>query len=614
METAVLFGYSNSSRKCFTQSISPKTARLNPDEICTGVWKNAYDTMCLLDIRGSQYIFGQRVSDNGWFIQSFLPTSGGALGVETATGRWNNFYDVLIPLQIQDRTFLFGHKASGDYRWFIQEVMADGTLSPCENDSGNWHNPFRTICSYNINDRCYILGQSQNKNHWFIQEVTADGKLCPSETASGNWRNFFDVLLPVKIKNRTFLFGHKAGGDCKWFLQEIMQNGILSSSESASGCWKWGYPTMCSFSLNDKCYLFGQSPTDHHWFIQEVTPDGNLYPVETDQGNWENFFNHMFSFYDDLSLDKSKWMYSLFNNKGLTLKDIVIPGTHDAGMYLGGFSTLGKTQDQNISQQLLGGVRYFDLRPFYSRNRLVQPDVYVYDPRIFISHEGILGPNIDDVFDDIDRFMSSGSKEIILLKISHYRGDFKNHAQEGFDLLKKKILEKLGRWLLTDKPAQRICDTPLEKLFGKVILLIDDDSATENNTPGIREGDGIYRYKNFNDAYPSNGSVTVYDDYSNTTDYSTMRNDQINKFNNFEGTCTADLHVVCDLFLLSWTLTPITDVWHYAKIANEKLMNEMVSIGYNKYHKIPNILYVDYYQYSSVTNICIYLNRKFHSL
>jgi len=72
----------------------------------------------------------------------------------------------------------------------------------------------------------------------------------------------------------------------------------------------------------------------------------------------------------------SMWMSQIPDQT--TLSNIIMPGSHDAGMSETGHCTGGpiiipwvKTQDQSIASQLDSGSRYFDIRVDYDHNELV---------------------------------------------------------------------------------------------------------------------------------------------------------------------------------------------------------------------------------------------------
>ncbi len=70
-----------------------------------------------------------------------------------------------------------------------------------------------------------------------------------------------------------------------------------------------------------------------------------------------------------------------------------------------------------------------------------------------------------------------------------------------------------------------------------------------------------------------------------------------------------DLNIPCDLFLLSWTLTPVTDVWQVSEPASRALGSSMASLPVsNRYGKIVNLLYVDFEEYARVTDVALFRN------
>jgi hypothetical protein len=73
-----------------------------------------------------------------------------------------------------------------------------------------------------------------------------------------------------------------------------------------------------------------------------------------------------------------------------------------------------------------------------------------------------------------------------------------------------------------------------------------------------------------------------------------MKQDQFAKFKNYNGKCEKRPDVPCDLFLLSWTLTPPTDVPQFAKIANAHLADDLAKLEIpNRFGFRVNLLYAD---------------------
>jgi len=246
-------------------------------------------------------------------------------------------------------------------------------------------------------------------------------------------------------------------------------------------------------------------------------------------------------------------------------------------------------------EELLEGVRYFDLRPCWIRDNSEDWVLALY-------HGPVIGPWLEDVLNDVQKFMNEGSRELLILKFSH----FGNFSDTVYRTMVQMITDKLGTWLCPSTPAVRLADTSLSNFIatrGAVLVVCDDSYPVNNPTPNI------YTYRDWNSSDPQNGQLTVCDQYSNTTSAATMTADQTAKFAAFDGKCQNNSSIQCDLFLLSWTLTPVTAVWYYAKQVNPILDSSVRGMANpNSYGQCLNILYVDYVEYADATGICLRLN------
>lgn len=292
-------------------------------------------------------------------------------------------------------------------------------------------------------------------------------------------------------------------------------------------------------------------------------------------------------------MDTANFMSNLLPVTGsLPLRKMVLPAAHDAGMYTHGISTLGKTQDLNIYEQLKAGVRYFDFR---------------VDGNLRISHGPIGGPPLEDVVNDIRRFYGEGHHELAILKFSH----FDSFSQDAYTRMKRMISDALGQWLFTSLPSgvSRLADVTMSTYIGNkgsILVVVDDNWAIDYPQAGF------WVYRDWNSSNPKQGSLTVFDQYSNTTSYEDMKKDQLQKLANFNGRCEKDPSVPCDLFLLSWTLTPVTGVWLYAKEANRQLGAVMSFQQPNNAGFFANLLYLDYVQYARPTFIADILTKRYN--
>lgn len=163
-------------------------------------------------------------------------------------------------------------------------------------------------------------------------------------------------------------------------------------------------------------------------------------------------------------LNPSSWIgdsMSVLHNK--TLKSITLPGSHDSGSYyltdrpmpgdqsklienlfnlIPNFINAPKqfiknwaiAQQLSIYDQLLSGVRYLDLRAGWDE---VQSK--------WVTFHFLIGNPISDILSDIVKFLNEHSSEILIIEISHYRG---NPTIEHIYMLKDIVYEYLGNFML----------------------------------------------------------------------------------------------------------------------------------------------------------------------
>lgn len=349
------------------------------------------------------------------------------------------------------------------------------------------------------------------------------------------------------------------------------------------------------FSSGSKlCSRVGQlSGSSVSWFSEKSYFDEGCLPAVSSSGAFvvqthNSEVGQGSLFYSTSTIcDRASWMQdNLTRLSEKTLRQLVLPASHDAAMHEGaGLEVLGKTQDLSIYEQLLYGIRYFDLRANWDGS-----DFYIY-------HGPIRGVKLSIVLEDVKKYMEHQYKELIILKFSHYN----EFDKATYTRMVEKITRSLGDWLWTKNNGARLADIPLKEYVengGKVLVVCE--SARESPK------EGIWEYRDGYDTEDGKNILSVFDKYSETTDYEKMKKDQLDKFANFPKS-----NKKYDLFLLSWTLTPPTGVWLYARDANRKLGEEMSRLKTpNANGAIPNLLYVDYVQYARVTDIAIKMNNR----
>ncbi|XP_037278324.2 PI-PLC X domain-containing protein 1 [Rhipicephalus microplus] len=141
---------------------------------------------------------------------------------------------------------------------------------------------------------------------------------------------------------------------------------------------------------------------------------------------------------------------------GLRLTDMLIPGTHNAGMYKAGpmapHEQLIYDQDQSIWQQLAYGIRGLDLRVQFSRG-----DYY-------ITHDVIRGkPTVREVLREVRDFVVR-TGEVVLLDFHRFPRGFEKKRKIGTD--RHKGLVKL---IVTELEDVLLKGTDYIKTMGEIL-------------------------------------------------------------------------------------------------------------------------------------------------
>jgi hypothetical protein len=160
-----------------------------------------------------------------------------------------------------------------------------------------------------------------------------------------------------------------------------------------------------------------------------------------------------------------------------TLKDIVLPGAHDAGMSVlsgtGGIesgsinecNTL--TQSHNIGEQLNMGLRMFDLRVGTFNN-----DFYAKHCSSDCMTEamgGGYGERMRNILDDIKSFLEKNRMETVIITFSH----FCEKETPAADLA-GYIQKRLGKDLIYERASGKsLRDITLQEVAGKVIVVFE---------------------------------------------------------------------------------------------------------------------------------------------
>ncbi|MFA6056893.1 MAG: phosphatidylinositol-specific phospholipase C domain-containing protein [Taibaiella sp.] len=178
-----------------------------------------------------------------------------------------------------------------------------------------------------------------------------------------------------------------------------------------------------------------------------------------------------------------------------TLKDIVIPGAHDAGMSIlngvggPGGSTINDcntlTQVLSVEKQLNAGIRMFDLR------------IGQYKGELYAKHApsdcmdeavaGGYGEKLRDVLNAVKKFLNTNEKEFVILSFCHFCEQHISLEEQA-----KAITDIVGEDKLFYPGDKKLQDITINDISGKVIVTfenhaypklgIDSNTMTEGRT------------------------------------------------------------------------------------------------------------------------------------
>ncbi|KAF2090633.1 PLC-like phosphodiesterase, partial [Saccharata proteae CBS 121410] len=293
------------------------------------------------------------------------------------------------------------------------------------------------------------------------------------------------------------------------------------------------------------------------------------------------------------------WMQQNLDTLGdRTLRHLCMPGSHDSGM-----STFGThtglvtaantlTQTFNISEQLMAGSRWFDIRPVVSGG-----DMYTghYSNTNVVGWQGADGQSIADVISDINSFTAQ-YHELIILDVSHaYDTDnsYVDFSQDQWNTLFTQLAGLNNRLNTTDlSTTDDLTQRTLSQYIGNgaaCVLVVAELPS------GISLSDDYFAQGIVN----SGSSFSFYNEYADTDNLTAMELDQISKLASNRATPDDTF------FLLSWTLTEsaVESVWGDIPIpggfntilalagsAYEPLFNSFGNFTAQSY---PNVLYMD---------------------
>jgi hypothetical protein len=450
------------------------------------------------------------------------------------------------------------------------------------------------------NDLWYQLGKVRgNTVEW------EGGTKIGRGVSPGVAMNNAGVVVEVHESSRTaiaYRVGHIVGTKIVWGRNLQITSGrdpsvALTDDGTVIITYEYGNKNLCRWTgtvKGDQIKWSGDPLKFDDGERSSVAASSTKMSVEVHEGE----FLARLWFSTSLFTDRASWMEDRLSTLGNTkLRDLVLPASHDSGMYLSGIAALGKTQQLSIYGQLTAGVRYFDFRIM----RIGRSGPFV------IYHGPVIGPLLSTVLNDVERFVRKEPeprKELIILTLY-----FPLRTAAEYELLVTQISASLGTWLVKSKPpGKRLADMTLNEYVEKgpaILIAVYDDHAVN------AKHDGFWVYRRWDSATPAPGDLRVFDQYSDTVSFTDMQEHQFENFENYTGKMAHDKNLPCDLFLLSWTLTPATGVWFAAQAANRRLGEYILKLPRrNRHGQMINLLFVDYVEYARVTDVALLRNGE----
>lgn len=332
------------------------------------------------------------------------------------------------------------------------------------------------------------------------------------------------------------------------------------------------------------------------------------------------------------SYDPASWIEDVFypSKMHYTLKDIVIPGSHDAGMSVltatGGQQkgTINEcntlTQTQNIKTQLNEGLRMFDIR------------IGEFNKELYTKHSssdcmaeavgGGYGEKFDDVLSGLKQFLNTNKKEFVLLTLSHFC-EKEASAQRVAD----EMISKLGKDMVyvINKPLHQ---TTLADVAGKVILTFEGYSRPDKLVDLCTIEPNSAAFINFRRTYAATNSLAklLQSEQAFFTDMADgVKNNDMIRLDWQLTQASDEAALICNDFqdervspiingaiLLTNMIRKNKSIRDLALYGNKSLplkLKEWVANGTINNKNKPNILYVDMAG-AWITDYCVELNKS----
>jgi hypothetical protein len=314
-----------------------------------------------------------------------------------------------------------------------------------------------------------------------------------------------------------------------------------------------------------------------------------------------------------------------------TLKDILLPGSHDSGLSVlngVGGSQSGSinecntlTQTQDINHQLNAGIRMFDLRigtfngAFYTK--------HCASDCMADAIGGAYGEKFSVILNDIKDFLLKNKKEFILITFSHFC-----EKETPMKMLIDTINNVLDKELMYNNQGKNISQIRLKDIAGKVIITFEGYSSPQKNIDSSSMKIRSNTFLNIRRAYAATNKIDNLLTRQKAFFFGLSNNISSNDLIRLDWQLTQsgdEAAMICNDFQSSKT-SPLVDgamlltnvIRKHKSIINlsvagnkyiSKAVNDWIESGVIDKTNKPNILYVDAAG-AWITDYCIELNES----
>ncbi|KAE9377813.1 PLC-like phosphodiesterase [Stipitochalara longipes BDJ] len=321
------------------------------------------------------------------------------------------------------------------------------------------------------------------------------------------------------------------------------------------------------------------------------------------------------------------WMQATLSTIGSkTLREITILASHNAGMskanprlLYGGVPHNTETQSLNMDEQLMSGVRWFDIRPFHDHDRIIEDRSEWHTghfSKFANSAVGGAGQSIKDIINSVNSFTELQPGELIILDLSHELAKNDHWSWRLTPDQWQYLYEIMGRiedlWITNSTIPKDYSSVPLSTFIqpgskSAVLIRIPDYA------PLPQEGEAKYYNPLPISAFVRQSDFYFTGSYSNTENANTLSSDQLKKLRDLRQTTQSLMH------RSTWTITP--SVWKLLDVATWK--NSIIGQAVHAHRKLfsslwpalskstyPNLIEVDNIN-SQITALCMAINDRF---